>query len=86
MRKALATGSSGFGGFWVCKELLNNGFRVIGLDDLDLYYDVDIKARERVLEEYAGFRVFRGRPEVEGVLSDLIARETPDLVIHLAAE
>ena len=87
MRKALVTGSSGFVGFWVCKELLNNGFRVIGLDDLDPYYDVNIKvAREKVLEEYAGFSVFRGRLEVEGVLSDLIARETPDLVIHLAAQ
>ena len=45
--------------FGCVKELLNNGFRVIGLDDLDPYYDVNIKVAREVLEEYAGFSVFR---------------------------
>ena len=60
-------------GFWVCKELLNNGFRV-SLDDLDPYYDVNIKvAREKVLVEYA-VSVFRGGWEVGGVVGSDCSR------------
>ena len=54
MREGVGNGIKWFCGLLGVKELLNNGFRVIGLDDLDPYYDVNIKvAREKVLEEYA---------------------------------
>ena len=41
--KVLVTGSSGFIGYWVSKELLNNGYKVIGIDNHNDYYDIKLK-------------------------------------------
>ena len=42
-RKVLVTGSAGFIGFHLCKRLLERGEKVIGLDNLNDYYDVNLK-------------------------------------------
>src|SRR5690625_4508553 len=42
-KKALVTGAAGFIGFYICKELLASGFEVIGLDNINAYYDVGLK-------------------------------------------
>ena len=48
----LVTGSAGFIGFHVCKDLINKGFNVIGLDNINNYYDVELKhARLNVLSK-----------------------------------
>ena len=39
----LVTGAAGFIGFHLCKKLLKEGFNVIGIDNLNTYYDVDLK-------------------------------------------
>ena len=39
----LVTGSAGFIGFHVCKNLINKGFNVIGLDNINNYYDIELK-------------------------------------------
>lgn len=41
--KILVTGAAGFIGFYVCKYLLLRGDEVIGLDNINTYYDVNIK-------------------------------------------
>lgn len=41
--KILVTGAAGFIGFHICKSLLNKGYRVIGLDNINDYYDTNIK-------------------------------------------
>ena len=41
--KILVTGSAGFIGMHVCKALLNKKYEVVGLDNLNDYYDVDLK-------------------------------------------
>ena len=52
--KILVTGSAGFIGFHVCKQLLNKGFFVIGLDNLNNYYDVRLKkARLKELDKFS---------------------------------
>jgi UDP-glucuronate 4-epimerase len=43
MNKILVTGASGFIGFNLCKRLLERGEEVIGLDNLNNYYDVSLK-------------------------------------------
>ena len=43
MRKILVTGSAGFIGFYVAKHLLEKGDKVVGLDNLNDYYDVNLK-------------------------------------------
>ncbi|NBN78058.1 NAD-dependent epimerase/dehydratase family protein [Microvirga tunisiensis] len=87
MRKALVTGSAGFIGYFLCKRLLADGFEVIGLDAMTDYYDVRLKERRhQMLLQSANFRAVIDRVETPGCLRDLLARETPDVVIHLAAQ
>ena len=57
-RTALVTGSSGFIGFHLCQKLLDDGFRVVGIDNLSDYYDVALKQRRQsILLQNPNFRV-----------------------------
>ena len=50
MEKILVTGSAGFIGMHLCKRLLDDGYRVYGIDNLNDYYDVSLKeARLKIL-------------------------------------
>ena len=54
--KILVTGSAGFIGFHTSKRLLDSGYDVIGLDNLNNYYDINLKNdRLKILQEYDGF-------------------------------
>ena len=56
MKTILVTGSCGFIGFHVTKALLDKGFKVIGLDNLNDYYDINLKKnRLNNLQEYKNF-------------------------------
>ena len=44
-KKIIVTGSCGFIGFHVCRHLIENNFKVIGIDNLDNYYDVKLKVK-----------------------------------------
>lgn len=86
-RTALVTGSAGFIGYFTCRRLLADGFRVIGVDNLSDYYDPDLKRRRQAgLLQNAGFAAINEPIEMPGLLMDLFAREQPDVVIHLAAQ
>lgn len=87
MRSVLVTGSSGFIGSFVCQSLLDEGWRVIGLDCMSDYYDVSLKqAREARLLEQENYRSIHNRVEAPNLLASLFERERPDAVIHLAAQ
>src|SRR5690606_17819902 len=86
-RTLLVTGAAGFIGFHVAKRLLDDGHRVVGVDNLNDYYDPRLK-RDRLaqLEGRDGFRFLRlDVADREGVAA-LFAGETFDRVIHLAAQ
>jgi UDP-glucuronate 4-epimerase len=84
---ALITGSAGFIGFHVSKRLLNEGWKVIGLDSMSNYYDVRLKkCREDILLKNSGYSSFHDKVETPGVLQNLFKMEKPDIVIHLAAQ
>ena len=86
-RTALVTGSSGFIGFHLCQKLLDDGFRVVGIDNLSDYYDVALKQRRQsILLQNPNFRVINHNIEAPGLLMSLFAEETPDVIIHLAAQ
>jgi len=86
-RTALVTGAAGFIGYHLCRRLLDDGFRVVGLDDLNDYYEVALKERRQaMLLQNGGFRMVNERVEAPGVLAGLFAEETPDIVVHLAAQ
>ena len=86
-RTALVTGSAGFIGFHLCRQLLAHGYRVIGVDGLTDYYDVSLKERRHgILEESQGFTPVVARIETEGLLTDLFESHRPEVVVHLAAQ
>ncbi|MDX5350535.1 MAG: GDP-mannose 4,6-dehydratase [Paracoccaceae bacterium] len=87
MPTALVTGSAGFIGFHLSRLLLDEGWRVIGLDNHNDYYDPALKAaREGQLTQHPSFRAVRAGIEEPGLLTDLLAAERPEIVIHLAAQ
>ena len=86
-RTALVTGSAGFIGYFTCRRLLADGFRVIGVDSLSDYYDPELKRRRQAgLLQNAGFAAINEPIETPGLLARLFADEQPDIVIHLAAQ
>lgn len=86
-RTALVTGSSGFIGFHLCRRLLDEGWRVLGLDNLSDYYDVSLKERRQaMLCQHAGFSVVNDSVETPGLMLRLFEEHRPDVVVHLAAQ
>jgi len=87
VQKTLVTGSAGFIGFYVAKRLLEKGDRVVGLDNLNNYYDVNLKrARLAQLTAVPAFGFVKmDLADREGV-RQLFQAENFDLVVHLAAQ
>ncbi|ENZ0175196.1 NAD-dependent epimerase/dehydratase family protein, partial [Providencia rettgeri] len=55
--KYLITGSAGFIGFKLCQHLLENGHEVVGIDNINAYYDQGLKqSRLHLLEQFPLFR------------------------------
>jgi UDP-glucuronate 4-epimerase len=85
--KILVTGAAGFIGFFVAQALLVRGDEVIGLDNLNDYYDPSLKAaRLELLRQYANFRFVKMDLADRGGIEVLFAAEKFDRVIHLAAQ
>ena len=87
MKNAVVTGSSGFIGSFVSQRLLNEGWTVIGIDDLNNYYEPKLKIdRQNRLLEHNNFSVINDKIESIDLLNDLFSDKRPSLVIHLAAQ
>src|SRR5262245_49618187 len=86
-KSVLVTGAAGFIGFHVCHKLIARGCRVLGVDDLNAYYDVSLKqARLASLEGLATFTFERCDVADKAAVLALITRFKPDYVVHLAAQ
>ena len=85
--KYLVTGAAGFIGFYVSQRLLAAGHSVIGIDNLNDYYDVNLKlARLAQLENKVGFEFIKlDLADREGMAA-LFAEQRFERVIHLAAQ
>jgi UDP-glucuronate 4-epimerase len=85
--KVLVTGAAGFIGFHVSQKLLARGDRIIGIDNLNDYYDVNLKkARLAQLQENSAFSFYKlDLADREG-MTQLFAEHQFDGVVHLAAQ
>jgi UDP-glucuronate 4-epimerase len=83
----LVTGVAGFIGSQLARELLQKGKEVVGLDNVNDYYDVSLKeARLRELEKVQGFRFKRLDIAKGNEIDGLFAAAKFDVVINLAAQ
>jgi UDP-glucuronate 4-epimerase len=83
----LVTGAAGFIGFFACKALLARGDEVVGIDNLNDYYDVRLKHdRLKQLEALPGFRFEKIDVADSAALTTLFAAHRFDRVLHLAAQ
>lgn len=86
-KTALVTGSAGFIGYHISKRLLEEGWRVIGLDCMSDYYDISLKERrESILLESSCYRTVHDHLEAPNLLMNLFEDEQPSVIIHLAAQ
>jgi UDP-glucuronate 4-epimerase len=85
--KYLVTGAAGFIGFHVCRHLLGRGEQVLGLDNLNAYYDVKLKQdRLAQLESQPGFRFEKLDLADQAGMNKLFEGNAFEVVINLAAQ
>jgi UDP-glucuronate 4-epimerase len=100
--KVLVTGVAGFIGFHVAKQLIERGDNVVGLDNINCYYDVNLKferlfllginkdkIKENILvcsPTYENFKFIKADIENEIIIADLFHTEKFESVCHLAAQ
>jgi UDP-glucuronate 4-epimerase len=87
MSRILVTGAAGFVGMYVAKKLLERGDEVIGLDNLNEYYDPSLKtARLEILAAYPNFAFVKLDIADREGMERQFAKLNPELVVHLAAQ
>ncbi|RAZ69633.1 NAD-dependent epimerase [Planococcus maitriensis] len=87
MKKVLVTGAAGFIGSHLSKRLLADGFKVIGIDNLNDYYDVNLKlSRLEPIKENENFKFEKISLEDKESMENLFSKYKPEIVVNLAAQ
>ncbi|HBE4894992.1 TPA: SDR family NAD(P)-dependent oxidoreductase, partial [Escherichia coli] len=84
--KFLVTGAAGFIGFHVCQRLLESGHEVVGIDNMNDYYDVSLKQARLDLLKTPLFSFYKIDLAERVNMEQLFATEKFNRVIHLAAQ
>lgn len=85
--KILITGGAGFIGFHLSRSLLEQGYHVYAIDNLNDYYEVALKEeRLKILIGYSGFHFERMDLADAESLKSLFEKERPEIVVNLAAQ
>jgi len=87
MSQILITGGAGFIGYHLANNLLEKNSNVLVLDDLNPYYDINLKAaRIKVLEKHANFQFFNMDISNKQALESVFQGKSFDYIFHLAAQ
>lgn len=83
----LVTGAAGFIGYFLSKKLLEQGCTVIGIDNINDYYDVNLKhARLEQLQPYEKFTFIKGDISDKDLVMRTFEEYKPNIVVNLAAQ
>jgi UDP-glucuronate 4-epimerase len=83
----LVTGTAGFIGFHLAWRLLRDGYTVVGIDNLNNYYDVNLKNdRNQILKGFSGYTFLKQELADQGSLKDAFNTYKFKHVVHLAAQ
>lgn len=86
-KRYLITGAAGFIGFFLSKKLLELGCQVVGIDNINNYYDIKLKyARLEQLESFDKFTFIKGDISDKGIVNSIFKENKPDIVVNLAAQ
>jgi UDP-glucuronate 4-epimerase len=87
MSKIIVTGAAGFIGSYVAQSLLKRGELVLGIDNLNDYYDPQLKLdRLKQFEDHENFEFHKIDLADNDAISRIFAEFKPDFVVHLAAQ
>ena len=87
MKKILVTGAAGFIGFHLCKSLLDDGYVVFGIDNINDYYDPSLKyARLEHLKPYKNFKFEKVDIADRDTITQSFQTFKPNKVVNLAAQ
>ncbi|MGG1687203.1 SDR family NAD(P)-dependent oxidoreductase [Pseudalkalibacillus sp. NRS-1564] len=83
----LVTGAAGFIGFYLSKKLLEQGCKVIGIDNINDYYDVNLKhIRLEELKPFEAFTFVEGDISDKNTITSIFEEYKPNIVVNLAAQ
>jgi UDP-glucuronate 4-epimerase len=86
-KKYIVTGSAGFVGHHLCKDLLTEGHQVLGIDSMDSYYSVDLKEqRQSLLSGYSNYEFIKMNLSDSSLLDRIVSKYSPDSIFHMAAQ
>jgi UDP-glucuronate 4-epimerase len=85
--KILITGAAGFIGFHLSKRMLDDGYDIVGIDNLNPYYDVNLKqARISQLVDYNNFKFIKTDLADRTEMEEIFRTGAFDVVVNLAAQ
>jgi UDP-glucuronate 4-epimerase len=82
--KILLTGVAGFIGFHIAKSLISHEYEVIGVDNINNYYDVELKNNRLKILDDLGVSFFKGDISNSRFVNNIFNNTKIDYVIHLA--
>lgn len=89
-KKVLLTGIAGFIGFHLCKKLIENGYEVLGIDNISSYYEVKLKKdRLNFLSQHKNsnnYKFFKGDIANVSFVNKIFDKFKPEVVINMAAQ
>tara|TARA_Y100000816_G_scaffold84318_2_gene57887 strand:+ start:9994 stop:10953 length:960 start_codon:yes stop_codon:yes gene_type:complete len=87
MEKIIVTGSSGFIGMHLCKSLLEDGYKICGIDNMNNYYDLKLKkSRLELLSSYKNFTFKKIDISNTEAIESTFKEVKPNKVVNLAAQ